>query len=109
MCWLNICYNVFCPNNAKGGGTKYIEQTINRTHPAEKEWPMGRPVHLQKGTQEHLLQNTRGGIKAVGGNYRIYQKRKLHSSKSAYIVFLADGMAAFLCQAIFTPINVHKL
>lgn len=96
------------PKNT-GKREEHIEQTINRAHSATKKWPMGGPVYLQKGTQEHLWQNTRGGIKAVGGNYRIYQKRKLHSPKPTYTVFLADGMAAFLCQAVFTPINIHKL
>lgn len=50
----------------KKKGAVYIEQTANWTHPATKKWTMGRPVHLQEGTQEHLLQNTRGGITAVG-------------------------------------------
>ena len=52
--------------NTEGGGTKHIEQTTNRAHPTAKKWPMGRPVHLQERTQGHLLQDTRGGITAVG-------------------------------------------
>ena len=92
-----------------GKKAKHIEQATNRTYPAAKKWALGRAVRLRKGTQEHLWRNTRGGITTVKRNYRIYRKRKLHSSKPAHADFLAEGMAAYLCQADFTTSNIHKL
>lgn len=104
MCFIQKYY----PKNTEKRD-EYIEQTTNRTCPAAKKWALGRAVRLPKGTQEHLWYNTRGGITAVGRNYRIDRKRKLHSAKPAHADFLAEGMAACLCQTDFTTSNIHKL
>lgn len=36
-------------------------------------------------------------------------KMELHSPKPAHADFLAEGMAAYLCQTDFTTSNIHKL
>lgn len=87
----------------------YVEQTNNRTHSAEKNglWE-GRYIYKKERrsiyckTQEEVSRQLDEIIAST-------EKRELHSSKSAYAVFLADGMATFLRQADPTAINIYKL